>query len=328
MLSSYVYNRIKNIQGNGYVSPEVLDKFKREHYATVVSNLVKMFAATKIFHELQKENILAVPLKGIALLETVYKDISVRPMADIDIFVKPNGIQTTKTVLEQLGYQHLEFYRGSYNFYNPKNRVIIDMHSKFTRYEHLFQFNYEEIYERLTQIKFNEQVQVNILCPEHQIVHIALHLSPGLYSDYNLINLFDLYNLISEYPIEWEYLVEFAKRTKTASYIYAPLYLCEQLFQPGIQPSVLEQLSEKLSRRKTNYIQHHHLTTILNGGINGSKIFLQRLAWAQGFSARLNLLRMSLFPDRQEMADRYQISEQSLRLYGFYVLRLWKLLRS
>ncbi len=327
LLGPYVYNRIKTIKDNGHVSPEALDQFKKEHYATVVSNLAKLFAATRIFQELQKESIIVVPLKGIALLETAYKDISARPMTDIDILIKPKDIQKAKIVLKHLGYQYFDSYRGSYNFNDSKNRVMIDVHSKFTRYEQLFKFNYKEIYERLTQIAFNDKVQVHVLCPEHQIVHIALHLAPGLYSDYNLINFLDLYKLISEYSIDWEYLVEFAKRTKTASYLYAPIYYSTKLFDIKIPEFVLGQLDEKLSQKKIQYVHNQYLTTVLNGGFEGYKNFLKRLLWAEGLPERLKLLRMGLFPDRKEMAQRYSVSENSLNIYSLYMNRLLKMFK-
>lgn len=328
LLGPFVYHKLKELQSNGDIPDEARDQFKKEYYATVVSNLKKVGAATKIFQELRKINVLVIPLKGISLLETAYKDVSVRPMTDIDILIKPEDIQTAKSVLEGLGYQYFESYRGSYNFNDPQNRMMIDVHTKFTRYEQLFRIDYAEIYNRLTRITFNNQVQVHILCPEHQVAHICLHLAPGLYSDYNLINFLDLHNLISEYPIDWEYLVEFAQRTKTASYLYAPIYLCAQLYQLDIPEFVLTKLGERLTQKKMQHIQNQHLASIINKGADGSNMFLERLAWAEGPSSRIKLLRASLFPDREEMAKRYNIPETSPKIYALYLTRLWKLLTS
>jgi len=57
------------------------------------------------------------------------------------------------------------------------------------------------------------------------------------------------------------------------------------------------------------------------------KIFFERAKWAEGFSNKMKLIRMALFPDRQEMAQRYSIPENSLRLYGFYIARIVKLIK-
>jgi hypothetical protein len=168
-------------------------------------------------------------------------------------------------------------------------------------------------------------VQIHILCPEHQIAHIGLHLAPGLYSDYNLINFLDLNNLISEYQIDWEYLVDFAQRTKTGSYLYAPIYLCAQLYQLEIPQFVFTKLEGRLSKKKIQHIRYQHLTTILNGGFEGSKSFFERLTWAEGLTAKQKLIRSGLFPDKKEMAQRYNVSEKSSKIYGLYLTRLWKM---
>jgi hypothetical protein len=193
----------------------------------------------------------------------------------------------------------------------------------------LFHIDYDEIYGRLRQVNFNGRVQAQVLCPEHQLIHLALHLAPGLYAQLNLLNLFDMYYLISIFrnSIDWEHLVDFARRSKISSYIYAPIFLCDQLFNVGIPEQVLHQLGPKISCGKTNYIQNDYFETILNEGILISKIFLERLIWADGITNKLRLLRMALFPDRQEIADQYHTSENSLRLYGLYLVRLWGLLR-
>jgi hypothetical protein len=330
LLCPFVYHNLKDFQSRGEVPDEVLDPLKRGYYQTASSNLLKLNAATKIFKALQQEDILAIPLKGIALVETLYKNPAIRPMTDIDLLVKTDDFQRIKDVLESIGYRLTDSYRGSYNFADEKNRVLLDLHSKFLRYEILFRIDDAEIYKRLCNINFNDQVLIRVLCPEHQLVHIALHLAPGLYSDLNIINLLDLYLMLSnrEHSIDWEYLVDFAERSGISSYMYAPLMLCSELFNVSIPQFVLPSLGCRLSPGKNSYIQNHYLTSILNGSGNGSKIVFERLVWAEGVPARLKLIRMALFPDRREMADRYHIPEKSARLYGLYAVRLWKLLRN
>ena len=98
LFGPFVYHKLKELRSNGDIPDEARDQFKKEYYATVVSNLKKVGAATKIFQELRRKNVLVVPLKGISLLETAYKNMSVRPMTDIDILFKPEDSQSSKIV--------------------------------------------------------------------------------------------------------------------------------------------------------------------------------------------------------------------------------------
>jgi len=328
VLAPFVYYNFKDVKAPGQIHEDVA-RLNNLYYQSMGANLLKLNAATTIFKALQQENVVAIPLKGISLVETLYKNPAVRPMTDIDLLVKTDDFQRIKDVLESMGYRLTDSYRGSHNFADEKNRVLLDLHSKFSRYEILFRIDYAEIYKRLCNINFSGQVSIRVLCPEHQLVHIALHLAPGLYSDLNVINLLDLYLMLSnrERSIDWEYLVDFAERFGISSYIYAPLKLCSELFNVSIPRSVLPSLGYRLSPGKNSYIQNHYLTSILNGSGNGSKIVFERLVWAEGVPARLKLIRMALFPDRREMADRYHVPEKSARLYGTYIVRIGKLLR-
>jgi hypothetical protein len=329
LFGPFTYHKLKNLPNNGGVPDEILVSLKQGYYWTAVSNLKKLSEATKVLQALQQADILAVPLKGISLIETVYHDLGVRLMADIDLLVKPEDIHEIKKILDETDYQFIDAYRGSYNFEDGKNRVFLDVHTKFTRYEELFSIDYEEIYRLLRRVDFNGQIHVQVLCPEHQMIHIALHLAPGLYSQFNILNLLDLYHLLGDqkHPIAWEYVVDFSQRSEISSYIYAPLLLCSHLFPAKVPQWVLRVLGDRLSRRKTNYIQNNYVKRILNGDGANAKIFFNRLMWAERFSKKLRLLRMALFPDRQEIAHRYSTSESSSKIYGIYVMRLWKLTR-
>ena len=329
IFAPFIYGNWEEPQGDQRITDDMLAQYKKQYYLTAASNIMRLNAASEIFQIFQKENILAIPVKGISLIETVYQNPGVRPMTDIDLIIRPEDIHNTKKVLERIGYQLTNSYRGSHNFANKESNIFLDLHSKFTRYAILFNIDYDEIYGRLHQINFNNQIQIKVLCPEHQLIHIALHLAPGLYSELNPLNIIDLYYLLTDqrYPIDWEYLVEFSERTKTDSYIYSPLYLCVHLFRIEIPDQVFSKIKKSLSHRKIIYIQNQYLYEILKGGIEGQKIFIERLLWAEGLLNKLKMLNTALFPDRKEIANEYHIPEDSLRIYWLYTIRFWKLFK-
>lgn len=319
---------MRTLQFSGDIPREMSARLKKSYYRTISSNLVKLEAATRIFQTFQQEDIHAIPLKGIALIETVYQNPAMRPMTDIDILINPEDAKKIRGVLEKLGYHLDDYYRGSWNYSNEDD-VFLDIHTKFTRYEALFHIDYSEIYNRLQQVNFNDQIQVHVLCPEHQLIHIALHLAPGLYSECNFINFLDLYYLINDQInlLDWTYVSEFAKRSGIALYIYAPLYLCSHIFKVNIPQPTLVKLGDRLSFKKANYIQNHYMSVVLKGTIPGRKIVLDRLAWAEGLSGKIKVLEMALFPEHKEMAYRYSVSKKSLSIYGFYITRIIKLVK-
>jgi hypothetical protein len=328
MLDPFIYYCLKEFQSNLHVSDETAAKLEKVYYHTATSNIKKLDSATKILQICHQEGVFPIPLKGMALIETVYKNPAIRLMADIDLMIRREDTQKVKHILINMGYPFIDDNRGSINFEDSKNEVF-DLHAQFTKLDVLFCLDYEEIYSRLRRINFNGKIQIGVLCPEHQLIHIALHLAPGLYSGLNLMNLIDMYCLISDQdlPFDWEYLISFSTRSKMNPYIYGPIYLCAHLFHQEIPESILNVLQAHLSKRKRAYIQNSYFASILDGGSSGRKRFIERVKWAVDFSQKMKLVRMALFPDRQEMAQRYSIPENSLRIYGFYITRVVKLVK-
>lgn len=328
MVNPLIYQSLKNSRKDKSDSDEAIAQMEKEYYMTTASNIRKLHAATKILKIFEKEDVLAVPVKGIASIEALYHDPGVRPMADIDLLIKQEDTQRVKDILANKGYPYIDSYRGSIDFTDNENQAF-DLHSRFTRFDVLFHIDYDEIYSRLIETNLNGQIRVEVLCPEHQLIHIALHLAPGLYSGLNFINLMDIYYLIRDRdrPIDWEYLIGFSTRSGMNLYIYGPIYLCAHLLNAKVPESVLEILETGLAKAKTSYIQNEYFESILNRGSTGLKILFERIKWADGFPYKLKLLRMALFPDRSEMVQRYQLPENSLRIYGFYMLRIGKLLK-
>ncbi len=328
ILDPFIYYCLRRFGNNPRVSDETAAGLERAYYQTAISNIKKLDSATKILQIFYREGIVAIPLKGIALIESVYRNPAIRPMADIDLMIRREDAPKVKRILTNMGYPYIDDHRGSINFQDNENEVF-DLHAQFTKFDVLFAVDYEEIYCRLRKIEFNGQIQAGILCPEHQLIHIALHLAPGLYTGLNVMNLVDMCCLMiyQKGPFDWDYLVGFSTRSKMNPYIVGPIYLCAHLFNQEIPESVLKILHACLSRRRRVYVQNNYFASILDEGSSGLKIFIERVKWAVEFSQKMKLVRMALFPDRQEMAQRYCIPEDSFRLYGFYMVRAVKLVK-
>jgi hypothetical protein len=67
-----------------------------------------------VLNACQRHSIQVLVLKGAALAETVYKDIALRPMSDVDLLVKPAQLAQTRHLLATLGFvlMGLEMHTG------------------------------------------------------------------------------------------------------------------------------------------------------------------------------------------------------------------------
>lgn len=67
-------------------------------------NIVLLDALRQVVEAFQRAGVSPLILKGAALAETVYADISLRPMADIDLLIHEEEIETARICMLSLGY--------------------------------------------------------------------------------------------------------------------------------------------------------------------------------------------------------------------------------
>ncbi len=68
------------------------------------ANLARTSALKEILSLFSSHHLEAILLKGAALMHTLYEDISLRPMSDLDILVQPDKARLAQECLRQLGY--------------------------------------------------------------------------------------------------------------------------------------------------------------------------------------------------------------------------------
>jgi hypothetical protein len=153
------------------------------------------------------ENCLIVPLKGISLLFSIYKDDYSRNIGDIDIFVSENSIDILVVKLKELGYvfrshninNRLQTKRKFDMIHSDKKYCDLDIHidlinKKFYRISTgdftAFAVN------RLTKMRYNHQT-IFRLSPIDEWLYLAQHYCFHLFSNDKWLK--DLYLLQSHF---------------------------------------------------------------------------------------------------------------------------------
>ena len=96
----YVYLKAQSVS----LPPTAAERIRKIYLAGAVRN-------TKLFHELehillafQAAGITAVPLKGAWLAKTAYRNIALRVMGDVDLWVQRDQLDAARQVMSSLGY--------------------------------------------------------------------------------------------------------------------------------------------------------------------------------------------------------------------------------
>jgi len=84
--------------------PHLVERLAPAYYETLARNTVLLQELERILAAFEKAGIAVIVLKGAALAQTVYEDIGLRPMSDIDLLVRPEDVWRATHLLQRLEY--------------------------------------------------------------------------------------------------------------------------------------------------------------------------------------------------------------------------------
>ncbi|MGH8058042.1 MAG: nucleotidyltransferase family protein, partial [Candidatus Entotheonellia bacterium] len=121
------------------VPTAILARLGRSYQGNWARNTVLTQRWAELMTLLGREGVGVITLKGMALIHTVYPEIGLRPMADIDLLIQAADLSTVKPALRAAGYrtpggamEGNEAYRGYLHF--VRDATVIDLHWKLGHY--------------------------------------------------------------------------------------------------------------------------------------------------------------------------------------------------
>lgn len=158
------------------------------HYRIKFKNSLLLRQAEILSTSLETIGIRPVLLKGAALLLTVYPDLALRPMRDVDLWVPPQHFREALSHLQQLGWMPIypEQFRDAYltathhvalKTADPLDGIV-ELHHQWlslpARRNSLAQA--DEIRDRAIEVPLG-RTTVLVLAPEDQVLQLAAHQS-------------------------------------------------------------------------------------------------------------------------------------------------------
>ena len=251
----------------------------------------------KIIDALEKNQIVALPVKGAMLLPFLYEDLGVRYSSDSDFLVTYQDIPRLKKIMEDLGYIQGSYSRAVQEFIPVERQDILRyrlyLNNEYPYVKHsgcrLFptfgvDFRYALGYERKMQ-PINDMIE---LYRNHKQVHPAfylLHLCAHFYEeskqgidillgkDCNIIKLCDIREFILKTTTKSQTdLTDFAKKYDLQDEVYLTLFYLNKIYNDGYEESWMEKLV--LSQ---NFCEDTFGTKIGEDNISFNKSFWDRI---------------------------------------------------
>ena len=313
-LAPFLYYHCRNVDVLTSV-PEDTKKYLARIYAeTSIINMHFLKEIAELEKGLTERHLQVIVLKGASLLKTVYRDIALRPMEDIDLMVRQEHLTELKNVLETMGFVQNRLYPGSYR----KGILSMDLHPDFLS-SHRIQSRRDilniksvDIWRGATPI--NESASLFQLSLYDNLIALSYHLLKHRYD--RLIWFVDIAESIKEYQsvLNWPELIAYSRRVRADRILLYALLLMKHLIGFHVSDRVLIDLGKE----SLSHIEKYLLRLRLMHVPAGVAIDMLWIFQIPGVGKKIRFVRENIFPRREVMN---QIFPDTSHRFGTFLRR-------
>lgn len=333
-LQPLLYSKLKPYFSNIFFPDFVQSDLRQAHLRTAQKNLLMLHHAGLIFKAIRSKNIPVIGLKGIYLIDNVFKNIAARPFGDIDIMVKKGDVKAVINILQSLGYE-METYFSLEDqnldikhvppMYNEK-RLPVEIHWSILQEDNPFCIDVNELWFRAVETKIAD-VQVLALSPEDLLVHLCLHFAYQHHLKYGFYGLYDIVEVINKFrdKIKWPLIVDISRTWGVERVVLLALSLSKDLLTADIPAQLLNDLKPLdvdpwVLRQSRSIIMDENSSGIMTPDLadfaNKPRLF-----------HRIKLIIERIFVPKRTLARLYGVPPKSIRIYFCYIRRFTELIQ-
>jgi hypothetical protein len=257
-------------------------------------NQMILDSVRKVILLFNEANIPVVLLKGVPLIENVYKDKGARCLGDADILISPKYLEKAMEIMVHNGWDYFNkspFYINRFKaplenkilkevtFSNNQNTEI-DIH--WSLFMFLFKENkshlmsYDEIFKYTSDFDL-KGAKYKMPCIEDMIIHIVVHGAEG--NNHRTLRwVADVVTIIKTMPVDWIFLLERTKKFEVVMEINVAFSYLYKNYSFLIPESFIEQLKE-IPIEKDKVKEYYITTNTINKSLFGTLLYLWRGYW-------------------------------------------------
>ncbi len=339
-LAPLLYSHLHRIDHEHQIPRSIMDQLHNIYYGNLARNIPLSYELDKILHVFEKKGIPIVVLRGLALAQTIYKNIALRVTADIDLLVRKEDLSRVAKTLLELEFTspqwelitkeysaELCFVRQGASGGKRLGSAVIDVHQEITssiRLKEVIKIDTEEVIRRARPVKIKD-VNMLVMTAEDLLLHLTLR-----HCFQRLIRLCDIAEVIKlkKDELNWQSLLQKAEENRLSIIMYYTLYYAQQLLEAPVPEHVFKKLMPTWWRKGM-------LDALLSKAVypddsnslsRGRKYFLQILMVDRLIDVFLVLWRV-VFPPSEWLAYYYG-RPRAKKLYLSHLVNLFATLLS
>lgn len=220
------------------VSDEITNSLKDLYNQYLVRHMVQFNELDKILNSFEKEEIDVISLKGAYIAKEYYPDSSLRPMADLDLLIRPEDMKRAGNSIEKMGYVLIEDPKNNKQYHHRYmiNRsvaiVAVELHFDIRAKSDFINSNVFDIWENSVTIdsRYNHILRQS---NEYLLLHILWHnYNDILKLNVRFIGFCDIAFIIKKHgsTMDWNFLEKKIEEWKIQNHSYFCFHFIEQVF--------------------------------------------------------------------------------------------------
>lgn len=332
-MAPLLYHHLQGMPAVG-IPEVVLAALASRARESLVRNLRLHHELIRLLGEFNRASLPVMPLKGSLLADLLYGDLSLRPMADIDLLVKPEDMEKAEQVLLGAGCTRLpasdqgaEYHVSYVTDGGGGAHILVELHLELGE-SHIARLDVGEVWASASRVTWDGR-EIWTMAPPDLLLYLCLHaVKDGLAC---LLPLLDIALAIERFGeiLPWENLVGKVKAAHIRMPVSLSLLQSRRLLGAPLPPEFLSRiqpsrsiswlLGRALLRWRGGVL--HVAPDLLVGPIMALLLFF----WEDSLRGKLRHLRRNLFPS-PSLRARWISTPSSSSVFRWYLAWLWQAL--
>ncbi|HKQ62213.1 MAG TPA: nucleotidyltransferase family protein [Candidatus Polarisedimenticolaceae bacterium] len=273
---------------------------------------------------LRTARVVTLTLKGMALANTVYADRGLRPMADVDLLVRPADRDLALATLRGLGYEtpgdaadQLGVSRSFAELVREGSRIDLHWHAaRYLRFEGIVDVDHEGLWDRARPLVTAEG-QSLMLAPEDLLLHLVLHLTLG--SDFARVLWYaDIDAVVRRFAAEldWRRLEREADRWRVRELTGWTLGVVAHSFDTRLPGRLLDRLGHgRLRRAAVARLLGASRPPSLSGALGDTRVYPAQTLLMDRVRDVARVFAWTFFPSATWLRHHYALAPWQVPLY-------------
>ena len=326
-----VYQTLKPYHND--MAPEVWHRLAKAHFDVAAINALFLEEWAAVVQCLAEHRIETLAIKGAALAGTLYGNVALRPMQDLDLLLHQAQVPEAHIALGHRGYVPVkeEHFPGAAAAF--ESQVSLARRDSVTTMTYVCELHWHLLdspfYQRTMPLDWFwdtavplqlEDTTTKTLGPEARLLHLCTHLALHHHGE-RLLWYCDIDRLIRHHggSLDWDELIARAETYRLVLSLRTVLAQTIEQFDAPVPDEVTDRLAA-MQPDPEEVAVFGFMVAPPHGVIER---FLNDLSQLSGTRQRLQFILANIFPSPAYMRQRYQI-ENPWQLLPYYFYRLIK----